>query len=99
MNYVTFDYRSVSLIASLADSQLNRHVGRGFADSSSIAPSENGLVDDAETMWIWLVEQKKVPASRIVVAGQSLGTGVAAQLVARRLADKGTNSDFHRHVH
>ena len=80
------------LLARLASSgELNMNVlaidYRGFADSSKhIAPTEEGLVDDARSAWDWLTEMKGVPASQIVVVGHSLGTGVASALVGDRLA-------------
>ncbi|KAK9899739.1 alpha/beta-hydrolase [Cystobasidium minutum MCA 4210] len=62
---------------------------RGFGDSSNLAPSEEGLVIDARTVWNWLTEDKAVPASQIVLSGQSLGTGVACALAGRDLAAEG----------
>lgn len=36
---------------------LGSHFGyRGFGDSSNLAPSEEGLVIDARTVWNWLTE-------------------------------------------
>ncbi|BGP17580.1 hypothetical protein JCM10213_001228 [Rhodosporidiobolus nylandii] len=60
---------------------------RGFADSSH-SPSEEGLLTDARTAWDYLEKEKGVPAERIAIMGQSLGTGVSAGLAAR-LADEG----------
>ncbi|GAA5920650.1 hypothetical protein JCM1841_006979 [Sporobolomyces salmonicolor] len=62
---------------------------RGFADSSSTPPpSEEGLLIDARRAFDYVHVDKKVPASQIVISGQSLGTGVSAGLAAR-LADEG----------
>ncbi|BGP33251.1 hypothetical protein JCM10296v2_005045 [Rhodotorula toruloides] len=61
---------------------------RGFADSSRIAPSEEGLLTDARRAFDYVYKDNGVPASRIAVMGQSLGTGVSAGMVAR-LAEEG----------
>ncbi|KAI5475136.1 sulfur metabolite repression control protein [Pseudohyphozyma bogoriensis] len=60
---------------------------RGFADSSPVSPSEEGLVTDARTAWDWLVKDKGVPSERLAVMAQSLGTGVASSLVSRLAAE------------
>ncbi|KAJ3088368.1 hypothetical protein HK102_008926, partial [Quaeritorhiza haematococci] len=59
---------------------------RGFGDSAGF-PSEDGIVQDAEAVWNWIVEQGVDP-SRIMVVGHSLGTGVATALVYN-LKEKG----------
>jgi abhydrolase domain-containing protein 12 len=51
---------------------------RGFADSEG-TPTEEGLGVDAKTSWDWLVSRGAKPA-KILIFGQSLGTGVAAKL-------------------
>lgn len=53
---------------------------RGFGDSGG-SPSEEGLARDARAAWEWL-RARGVPPERIVVHGESLGTGVAVRLVA-----------------
>lgn len=67
---------------------------RGFADSSRTVPSADGLVHDAKSVWNWLLDEKRVPAGNIIVAGQSLGTGVATQLVVRHLIPDGAISSM-----
>ncbi|GAA5866996.1 hypothetical protein JCM3774_003750 [Rhodotorula dairenensis] len=62
---------------------------RGFADSTrSPPPSEQGLLVDARRAWDFVHVEKGVPADRIAIMGQSLGTGVSAGL-AGRLAKEG----------
>jgi len=51
---------------------------RGFGGNPG-QPSEQGLYRDARAAWAWL-GGRGVPASRIVIIGYSLGSGVAAQL-------------------
>ncbi|GJE91930.1 alpha/beta hydrolase [Phanerochaete sordida] len=58
---------------------------RGFGDSTG-SPDAPGLALDAYTAWTWLGERGAAPGD-VVVVGQSLGTGVAAQLM-RRLAEE-----------
>jgi uncharacterized protein len=54
---------------------------RGFGGSSG-RPTEQGLAIDAETAYAFAVA--RYPAARIVVWGESLGTGVAVALAAER---------------
>ena len=62
---------------------------RGFADSTrSPPPSEEGLLVDARRVWDYVNRERGVPAERIAIMGQSLGTGVSAGL-AGRLAKEG----------
>ncbi|KAG8817064.1 hypothetical protein FRC17_000058 [Serendipita sp. 399] len=51
---------------------------RGFADSEGM-PSEQGLGLDGRAAWDWLISKGSTP-SRILLFGQSLGTGVVAKL-------------------
>ncbi len=53
---------------------------RGYGGSSG-SPSETGLLTDAETAYDHLRRQG-LPPQRIVIVGESLGTGVAVQLAA-----------------
>jgi uncharacterized protein len=55
---------------------------RGFGGSTGTI-SETGLIVDAQTAYDWLMAQG-VPSDRIVLVGESLGTGVAVQLAARQ---------------
>lgn len=54
----------------------------GYADSTYLTPTADGLSSDALTMYQWLLKQPKVNASRITVWGHSLGTAVAVRMVA-----------------
>ncbi|GAA5960605.1 hypothetical protein JCM8115_001767, partial [Rhodotorula mucilaginosa] len=57
---------------------------RGFADSTrSPPPSEEGLLVDARRVWDYVNRERGVPAERIAIMGQSLGTGVSAGLAGR----------------
>lgn len=75
------DYR-VQLYRRLSQSEVDAHViafdYRGFGDSTNAMPSRDGVLRDSMAMYEWV--RRKVPASRIVVWGHSLGTGVAVQL-------------------
>lgn len=57
---------------------------RGYAGSTG-SPSEADNVADAKRAFDWLVAAG-VPASDIIIYGESLGTGVAAQVAAERKA-------------
>jgi len=56
---------------------------RGYGQSQG-SPDEKGTYLDAEAAWEWLVRERGVPPSRIVVQGRSLGGSVAAHLAASR---------------
>lgn len=49
---------------------------RGFGHSTG-APTEHGLIIDAATVIDWAMQVAQIPAERIVLLGQSLGTAVA----------------------
>jgi fermentation-respiration switch protein FrsA (DUF1100 family) len=55
---------------------------RGYGESGG-APSEHGLYRDAEAVYRYLRESRRIPPERIVVFGHSLGSAVAVDLVAR----------------
>ena len=55
---------------------------RGYGGSSGTA-TEPGLITDGLTAYDWL-RQRGVPANQIMLVGESLGSGVAVQLAARR---------------
>lgn len=54
---------------------------RGYGRSQGRA-SEAGLKRDVEAAWNWLVEQRAVPAARILIAAESLGVSLALELAA-----------------
>lgn len=53
---------------------------RGYGKSGG-RPSINGTRLDALAAWQWLTEDRKIPASEIVVFGRSLGGAVAMELM------------------
>ena len=53
---------------------------RGFGESESRTPDEQGVYRDARAAYDWLRTQRGVPAERIVIYGHSLGTGIATEL-------------------
>lgn len=55
---------------------------RGYGRSQG-KPSEAGLYLDAEAAYRYLIEAKHVPAERLIVHGESLGTAVAVDLASR----------------
>ena len=58
---------------------------RGYGESAG-SPSEAGLYRDAQAAWEWLASAKSIPASRIVLYGESLGCGPAVEMALRRKA-------------
>jgi len=55
---------------------------RGYGLSEG-KPSEQGTYLDAEAAWDYLTKQKKIPASDIIIYGESLGGAVASWLARR----------------
>ena len=58
---------------------------RGYGESAG-SPSEAGLYRDAQAAWNWLTVAKSIPASRIVLYGESLGCGPAVEMALRQKA-------------
>jgi dienelactone hydrolase len=55
---------------------------RGFGDSVG-SPTEQGLYDDATAAYRYLIRTERVSSTRIILAGQSLGSAVAVDLATR----------------
>ena len=55
---------------------------RGYGRSTG-RPSERGLVEDGMAVVRWAMEVGRIPSSRIVIYGQSLGTAVAMAVMQR----------------
>jgi uncharacterized protein len=58
---------------------------RGYAGSSG-RPSEDGLIEDARAAYAFATQ--RYPAARLVLWGESLGTGVAVAIAAEKAAEK-----------
>lgn len=56
---------------------------RGFGASDDGDLREARVYDDARAVYDWMVGTRGIPASRIVIYGHSLGSGVASHLAAR----------------
>lgn len=56
---------------------------RGYGQSEG-APGEEGTYRDADAAWAYLVEQRGIDPSRIILFGRSIGGGVGARLASRR---------------
>lgn len=52
---------------------------RGYGGNEG-SPSEKGLYKDGRAYMEWLLDDKKIPASQLVLYGESLGSGVAIQM-------------------
>jgi len=55
---------------------------RGYGRSGG-RPGETGIRLDATAAWRYLLDQRRIPASQIVVFGRSLGAAVATELAVR----------------
>ena len=60
------------------------YVGYSLSRLEGGEPSEDGAYRSIDAAWRYLTESKKIPASRIIVYGRSIGTGPAVDLCARR---------------
>lgn len=58
---------------------------RGYGKSEG-SPSEQGLYADARAAWDYLTTARKIPASHIVIFGESLGGAVAVDLASKTSA-------------
>jgi uncharacterized protein len=71
----------VSLLRSLGMGVLAvEYPGYGVAGGS---PSERGAYAAAESALLWLRSEKEIGPERVVLLGQSLGTGVASEMAIR----------------
>jgi uncharacterized protein len=55
---------------------------RGFGDNAG-TPTEAGLYADATAAYRYLVHEQGIPASRVILAGRSLGASIAVDLATR----------------
>jgi uncharacterized protein len=55
---------------------------RGFGENRG-SPTEEGVYADGATAYAYLTGQRDVPASRVILAGRSLGSAVAVELATR----------------
>jgi fermentation-respiration switch protein FrsA (DUF1100 family) len=55
---------------------------RGYGHSAG-RPDETGTYRDAEAAWRFLVEQRGIPPSRIIIFGRSLGAAIATYIASR----------------
>lgn len=56
---------------------------RGYGRSTG-RPSEDGLYQDAQAMYDYLIHERKVPVQRIIAYGESLGAAVTIDLAEKR---------------
>jgi len=56
---------------------------RGYGMSTGAPPSAHGAVDDMEAVYRHAVDNMKIPPSRLVLYGRSVGSGPATDLAAR----------------
>jgi uncharacterized protein len=68
---------------------------RGYGNSDDVQPTEEGLYRDGRAALAWLAERTGLPPSRIVLYGESLGSGIAVQLAleAAEAADTADTAD------
>ncbi|NJN86224.1 MAG: alpha/beta hydrolase [Leptolyngbyaceae cyanobacterium SL_7_1] len=56
---------------------------RGYGQSRGNFPSEAAVYEDAEAMWHYLVEQRRVAPEQIFIYGHSLGGAIAIELATQ----------------
>jgi fermentation-respiration switch protein FrsA (DUF1100 family) len=60
---------------------------RGYGLSADADPTEEGLYRDGRAALAWLRERTELPVSRVVLYGESLGSGVAVELAHELLPE------------
>jgi hypothetical protein len=55
---------------------------RGWGESTSLLPSEQSIIEDAEVAWVELTRRAEKPDSRVIF-GHSMGSGAAIELALR----------------
>jgi len=55
----------------------------GFGKSEG-SPTEEGCYAAADAAYDWLVQERKIPPSKLIILGKSLGGGIAVDLASRR---------------
>ena len=56
---------------------------RGFGQSKGVFPTESQVYEDAQTVWNYLTQDLKIPASQIIIYGHSIGGAIAIDLAAK----------------
>jgi hypothetical protein len=56
---------------------------RGFGQSEGEFPTESQVYEDAQAAWSYLTQMRKVPSTRIIFYGHSVGGAVAIDLAAK----------------
>jgi uncharacterized protein len=56
---------------------------RGFGQSQGGFPTESQVYEDAQFAWNYLIQERQIPPSQIVIYGHSVGGAIAIDLAAR----------------
>lgn len=56
---------------------------RGFGQSEGDFPTEAQVYDDAEAVWNYVIQERKIPANRVVIYGHSIGGAIAVNLASK----------------
>lgn len=56
---------------------------RGYGRSAGAFPNESRIYSDGEAAWNYVTGEQKIPASRVLLYGHSLGGGVAIEMAKR----------------
>lgn len=56
---------------------------RGYGESTGGPPRKRLILEDAERAWTYLVSERRIPPSDVVIYGHSLGSAVAVDLASR----------------
>ncbi len=95
MPVIVFFHGNASHVGlSALKTQIHRDAGygallatyRGYAGNKG-KPTEQGLYKDGRAFVNWLITEQNIPEERIVLYGESLGTGIAVELAANHYRD------------
>lgn len=76
-----FPYHFIPFLTSVGITSYNVDY-RGYGNSTGW-PSEEGIYNDAESLWSYVKVREKIDPSRLIVLGNSIGSGPAAYLASK----------------
>ncbi|UBF24671.1 alpha/beta hydrolase [Kovacikia minuta CCNUW1] len=88
---VYFHHNALNIGANVSQAEKFRRMGcsillfdyRGFGRSEGSFPTETQVYEDAEVVWKYLTQERKIPAHQIFIYGHSVGGAIAINLAVK----------------